>query len=66
MTGKVKWFNGTKGYGFVTTDDGRDAFVHYSQIEMSGFKVLEEEDRVSFDLVETPKGLQAQSVKKLD
>ncbi|MCC7572190.1 MAG: cold-shock protein [Candidatus Methanofastidiosum sp.] len=65
MTGTVKWFNGTKGFGFVTTDDGQDAFVHYSQIDMSGFKVLEENERVSFDLVDTPKGLQAKSVKRI-
>jgi len=65
MTGTVKWFNGAKGFGFIVTDDGEDAFVHYSQIEMSGFKMLEEGERVSFDVSNTPKGLQAKSVKRI-
>lgn len=49
--GTVKWFNGTKGYGFVTTDEGKDVFVHFSAIKMEGFKTLEEGQRVSLEVV---------------
>ncbi len=62
MTGKVKWFNSEKGYGFVTTDEGNDIFVHYSQIQKDGFKSLEEGERVEFDVVDGDKGPQAANV----
>lgn len=59
MTGKVKWFNNDKGYGFINCDDLDDIFVHYSAIIMDGYKSLSEGDVVSFKLIETEKGLQA-------
>lgn len=62
--GVVKWFNSEKGYGFIEQDDGPDVFVHYSSIEMSGFKSLNEGDRVSFEVVDSERGLQARDVKK--
>ena len=66
ITGTIKWFNKSKGYGFITYDDDQaDIFVHYSAIETKGFSYLEEGDRVEFVIEETPKGLQAGSVKKL-
>lgn len=62
----MKWFNAEKGYGFITRDDGEgDVFVHYTAIQERGFRSLEEGQRVSFDVVEGPKGLQAQNVVKL-
>jgi len=64
-TGKVKWFNETKGYGFVTSDDGTDAFVHHSDIEGEGFKTLFEGEEVTFELTEGPKGPKAVNVKKV-
>ena len=63
-TGKVKWFNEVKGYGFVITDDGQELFVHYSGIAGDGFKTLAENQAVEFDITETPKGLQAVNVRK--
>ena len=63
-TGKVKWFNNSKGYGFITTEDGRDAFVHYSDIAGEGFRTLEEGDDVEFELAEGPKGSKALNVQK--
>jgi CspA family cold shock protein len=63
--GRVKWFNEKKGYGFITKDDGEDVFVHYSEIEMEGFKTLSENQEVSFELKEGPRGLQATNVKAL-
>lgn len=61
--GKVKWFNTTKGYGFIQRDDGKDVFVHYSAIKMEGFKNLEEGTPVEFDIVEGDKGPQASNVR---
>ena len=65
MKGKVKWFNSEKGYGFITGEDGNDVFVHYSSIEGSGFKSLEEEQEVEFEVVQGEKGPQAANVEKL-
>jgi CspA family cold shock protein len=65
MTGKVKWFNSEKGYGFITTDEGTDIFAHYSQINKDGFKSLEEGESVEFDVVEGQKGPQASNISSL-
>ena len=62
MTGKVKWFNSEKGFGFITTDNGEDIFVHYSQIQKDGFKTLEEGEDVSFEVVDGDKGPQATNI----
>ena len=62
--GTVKWFNDQKGFGFITQEDGPDVFVHYSAIEASGFKSLSEGDAVEFQVVQGPKGPQAQAVKR--
>jgi CspA family cold shock protein len=64
-TGVVKWFNATKGYGFITRDNGGDVFVHYSAILGTGYRSLEEGQRVKFSVVETDRGTQAQSVEAL-
>lgn len=61
--GTVKWFNAEKGYGFITIDDGQDVFVHYSAIEMQGYRVLEEGQQVSFEVGAGTKGPQAESVR---
>lgn len=66
MTGKVKWFNNEKGYGFIVDNDGNNIFVHYTVIEMHGFRCLEEGQIVTYDLIETEKGLQATNVKVLE
>jgi CspA family cold shock protein len=63
--GVVKWFNETKGYGFIVREQGKDVFVHHADIVAEGFRVLAEGDKVQFDVVEGPKGLQAKNVKKL-
>lgn len=63
--GTVKWFNEQKGFGFIESDEGGDVFVHFSAINMSGFKVLYEGDRVSFEVVEGTKGPAAQNAEKL-
>lgn len=60
--GKVKWFNNEKGYGFIEYTTGDDIFVHYSAIKQDGYKTLSEGQLVNFELVETPKGLQAANV----
>jgi CspA family cold shock protein len=63
--GKVKWFNESKGFGFIEQEGGKDDFVHYTAIQASGFKTLTEGDVVEFDVVEGPKGLQASKVNKV-
>jgi cold shock protein len=63
--GTVKWFNEQKGFGCITQDSGPDVFVHYSAIDVSGFKSLTEGDEVEFEVTQGPKGPQAQAVKKL-
>lgn len=60
--GTVKWFNGDKGYGFITQENGPDLFVHYSEIQGSGFRTLNEGDKVEFEITEGKKGKQASSV----
>mgnify|MGYP002514672541 CR=1 FL=1 len=65
MTGKVKWFNAEKGYGFITGNDGKEVFVHFSSINGEGYKTLDEEQAVSYDVTEGPRGLQATNVTKL-
>jgi cold shock protein len=65
LKGKVKWFNESKGFGFIEQEDGNDVFVHYSAIEGDGFKTLVEGDEVEFEVVDSPKGLQASKVNKV-
>lgn len=64
MKGTVKWFNAAKGYGFITSEEGNDVFVHFSAIQMDGFKTLEEGQNVNFELVEGDKGPQAANVNR--
>jgi CspA family cold shock protein len=63
--GKVKWFNEQKGFGFIEKDEGGDVFVHHSAIQATGFKTLAEGQRVSFDVVQGPKGPAAENVKAI-
>ena len=63
--GQVKWFNDSKGYGFIEHENGSDVFVHFSAIQMDGFKTLDEGEKVEFDIVEGPKGPQAANVVKV-
>lgn len=65
MLGKVKMFNAEKGFGFITMADGKDVFFHYSQLVMKGYKTIEPDTRVEFDLVETERGPQAQKIKSV-
>lgn len=61
-SGSVKWFNDSKGFGFITTDEGNDVFVHYSAVQSDGFKSLKEGDKVEFDVIDGDKGPQAANV----
>ena len=65
MTGTVKWFNNQKGYGFISDSEGNDIFVHYTGLNMDGYKTLEEGAEVEFDVVDGAKGPQATNVTKL-
>ncbi|MCF8111648.1 MAG: cold-shock protein [Desulfosalsimonas sp.] len=65
MEGRVKWFNEKKGYGFIETQEHGDVFVHYSNIDGTGFRTLNELDRVSLEVQDSPKGPQAINVKRL-
>jgi CspA family cold shock protein len=65
-TGIVKWFNDSKGYGFITPDDGgKDLFAHHSEIQMNGFKTLQERQRVEFDVQDGPKGPAAARIRAI-
>ena len=64
-TGSVKWFNAKKGYGFISDENGTDIFVHFSALNMDGFKVLEEGDKVEYEVIDGEKGPQAANVTKL-
>jgi CspA family cold shock protein len=65
-TGTVKWFNSEKGYGFISQDKGPDVFVHYSAITGDGYRNLEENEKVEFEVNQGPKGLQAANVVRVD
>lgn len=64
-TGTVKWFNASKGYGFITREQGGDVFVHFNAIQGTGYKTLDEGDKVEFEVTQGAKGLQAEKVTKL-
>lgn len=61
--GTVKWFNNEKGYGFIAVDDGQDVFVHFSAIQSDGYRSLDENQRVEFEVAQGPKGPQAEAVR---
>ena len=65
MKGTVKWFNAKKGFGFISDENGNDVFVHFSSLQMDGFKVLDEGEEVEFDVVNGEKGPQASNVVKI-
>jgi len=65
VQGQVKWFNNSKGFGFIGREDGPDVFVHHSAILQEGYRALQEGDRVEFEIVDGPKGPQAANVRKL-
>ncbi len=65
MTGKVKWFNAAKGYGFITGDDGKEVFVHFSAIQVDGYKTLDEGQAVEYEVNDGEKGPQAVNVTKI-
>ena len=65
MLGTVKWFNAKKGFGFISDEEGKDIFVHFSALNMDGFKVLDDGDSVEFDVIDGEKGPQATNVTKL-
>ena len=62
VKGKVKWFNGKKGYGFISTDDGQDVFVHFSEIQSDGYRTLDEGQDVEFEVENDQRGLKAKTV----
>lgn len=66
MLGKVKRFNSEKGYGFIKTENGKDLFFHYSELQMDGFKTIEAGQSVEFEVVETEKGLRAVNIKVVE
>ncbi len=66
LIGTVKWFDNDKGYGFILDENGRDVFVHFTVIEKQGFRCLEEGQKVTYNLIETDKGLQAKDVKIIE
>jgi len=65
MTGTVKWFDASKGYGFIAAENGKDVFVHFTAIKTDGFKTLVEGDKVEFDVTDGARGAQAENVVKL-
>lgn len=65
MNGTVKWFNAEKGFGFITAENGTDVFAHFSQIQKSGFKTLEEGEKVTFEVTQGAKGPQAENIVSL-
>lgn len=66
MRSRVKWFKDEKGYGFINYNDKEDIFVHYSSIQVDGYKTLKKDEEVEFDLIETPKGFQASNIIKVE